>query len=278
MLEKIINFKSIESAIRAECSCMLKEFDDSIKKYLSECIRIYSLSSKLHPDIFRNYKGKYAGKKIVLCAAGPTLNQYEPIEDAIHVAVNRAFLFDKVKFDFIFSCDFRAIKHVINELINYDNENCKKFIGYQDGWGVSDTPESFVQKMNAYRYYTDGFRYPNYKFAVDISLEPLGNFSTIAMQALQFILYTNPAKIYLVGCDVSANGHFSNLNQTKEEIEQNKKDLEQIQDMWLKDWKDFKLFRDIYFTDTSIVSVNPIGLKGLFDEDIYTYNSIKEYL
>lgn len=246
------------------------------KEFLYDLTKTHLQAISLHTKTFSGYKNIYKGKTVVLCGAGPTLNKYIPIENAIHVALNRAFLFDKVDFDYIFACDLRGIQNYMQELADYKPTTCTKFIGYQNCSEITDIPESYTNKFKCKRFYTDVFAYPNCKFTVDISTAPLGNFNSIAFPALQFILYTNPDKIYLVGCDVSTNGHFTNIKQIQEQIDKNIKDLETIQITWLKQWAEFKKFSKIYYPDTSIVSVNPVGLKGLFDDDVYTNNICEE--
>ena len=89
-------------------------------------------TSILHKETFLPYKNLCNGEKdVVVCGAGPTLNKYKPIEGAIHIAVNRAFLFDKVDFDFIFAQDFEGINMVEEQLINYRKGKCIKFLGTQ---------------------------------------------------------------------------------------------------------------------------------------------------
>ena len=71
-----------------------------------------------------------------------------------------------------------------------------------------------------------------------------------------FALWTNPKKIYLVGCDCSG-GYFDDL---KFKISRGK---------LIKSWKKVGRFAKLNYPDTEIISVNPIGLKGLF-KDVYT--------
>jgi hypothetical protein len=40
----------------------------------------------------------------------------------------------------------------------------------------------------------------------------------------------------------------------------------------MRGWNEFKKFASIYYPKTEIISINPIGLKGLF-KDIYTDKS-----
>ena len=101
-------------------------------------------------------------------------------------------------------------------------------------------------------------------FTKDLETQPLGNFGSIAFPAMQFVLYTQPKKIYIVGCDSAPTGHFSG-----EELESNKRALKD--NTYLKiinQWKELKNFASFNYPDIEIISINPVGLKGIF-EDMY---------
>ena len=54
---------------------------------------------------FISYKNKYKNNEIVLLGAGPTLNEFKPMENVIYVGTNRTFKFEKVKLDYLFFQD-----------------------------------------------------------------------------------------------------------------------------------------------------------------------------
>jgi hypothetical protein len=99
---------------------------------------------------------------------------------------------------------------------------------------------------------------------------------------LQFALFGRARKIYLAGCDTYSqlyrNTHFiyaetetpehmnKFLNDTQKEMYYNTK---------IKSYHHIMDFRNLHYPDTKIVTVNPVGLKGLFDEDIYTDSYLK---
>ena len=221
-------------------------------------------TAELHKQTFAGYRNKFAGKTVVLVGAGPSLNKFKPIKNAIYVGLNSALLFDKVKFDFFFTIDNGGIKKIYDKVINYD---CVKFIGDQNLGKNWQIPESVIHKIpNAKRYKTDvGFIS---KFALDIEYEPLANFNTVSLQAMQFILYTNPAKIYLVGIDCSSAGHFTDNNDNHRTFDMASRG-EDV-NVWANDttkyWHQLKEFADTYYPETEIISVNPVGLRGLFTD------------
>lgn len=228
----------------------------------------------LHQKTFLPFKNLCDNEReVVVCGAGPTLQQYKPIEGAVHIALNRAFLYEKVDFDFIYAQDFDGIRMVQKELIDYKGNQCVKLLGTQCG-GKKEIPESLALKCGALRFNTDVYIYRNgnkSQFVADIDSRPVGNMSDVGIAAMQFALYLNPSVLYIVGCDMSG-GHFSNKNQSdlekKQEDDAQEKYWKEEYDKKIEQWKKMKEFAHTYYPDTRIVSVNPVGLKGLF-EDMY---------
>ena len=234
---------------------------------VEESLSTYSL----HQKTFASYKDIYKGKTVVLCGSGPTIRYYKPIEGAVHVALNRTFTYDNIQFDYIFIQDSRSLtENILDELATYREGKCVKFVGTQNGNPVTEIPESYAMNWKAFRYNTDGYAWNlggGGKFVKDISTRSIGNFNTIAFPAMQFILYTNPSKIYLVGCDSARVGHFDRIEQT----DWNAKELDDIYTIIVEQWKKLKVFADFNYPLTEIISINPVGLKGIF-KDVYTEN------
>lgn len=194
------------------------------------------------------------------------------------MGMNRSFLLDNVEFDFLFSIDMLGINSFTEEFINYDNSNhnCIKFIGEQTEGKNRDIPESLFCKLkNARKYKTDIFLTTDNKIPVDIDVLPLWNSNTIAHQVLQFALFCNPKRIYLVGCDCDGpkSGHFIKGSQDKNMFDSFSSNFwnENIKNL-IAGWKKLKEFAETYYPDTQIISINPVGLKGVF-EDLYQKDS-----
>ena len=236
---------------------------------------LYSKTFKLHKETFGNYKNCNNGKTIVLVASGPTVKYFSPIKDALHCAVNGSFMHECVNFDYLFMQDYKAVKPYIENLELNNLKNTERFYGYFSPRVEEFTvPESIAIRHGAKRYYAHSLFWdkeklftPTYDFAHDLTTQPLICHGTVALTALQFLLWTNPKQIYLVGCDVSMGGHFNN-----------KMGAQQIHisglKVWHKGWEKFKKFAEEYYPETQIISINPVGLFGLF-EDYYTENYIK---
>ena len=207
---------------------MIKILRELLKRYIEKTSVINAMNVSttiLHQKTFPQFKNYCNGKDLVVCGAGPTLQKYEPIENAVHIAVNRSFLFEKVDFDFIFAQDMDGIRMVKEELVKYRPGDCVKLLGTQLGT-EKEIPESLAIRCNALRFNTDLYIYKNgfkSKCVHDIDLRALGNMPNVGMSVLQFALYMNPKRIYIVGCDMVGT-HFADGNQTKARIKKVKED------------------------------------------------------
>ncbi|OCG54684.1 hypothetical protein A9G36_07555 [Gilliamella sp. Choc6-1] len=211
--------------------------------------------SKAHMESFAGFKNKFTGQDIVILCTGPTLAKYQPIENTINIGVNRAFRRGDISLDFIFIQDITGLKNDIDAINNYNPETCQKFYGSSITFGAS-IPEKDLIKANAKRYYVGSFFTD---FFPDITSSVFPEYGSVVFSALAFALYTHPKRIYLVGCDVCQNGYFDNDDQNA---------FSSNIDSLLNGWHVFKKFKDQFYPDIEIVSINPIGLKGVF-EDVY---------
>lgn len=224
-------------------------------------------TSKLHEKTFTKFKNIYNHQKdIVILATGPTAAKYKFIDDAIHIGVNRAFQMNNIKnLDYVFIQDFSGKTPIyIDALDNYAKDTCIKFYGLTTEWSDNPNrviPESHAIAANALRYRTDWFNFGGFKckFAYDLTTEPLGCFGSVVFPALQFALWAYPRKIYLVGCDCSTSGYAYN-SQEKNYL---------LPDIMLNAYKQFKIFKNKYYPNVEIISINPVGLRGLFTDIFY---------
>ena len=220
----------------------------------------------LHQKTFLPFKGINEGKDVVLVASGVSADKYMVKKNTIHVGVNRSFQIGNysIPMDYIFIQDYSGkTKEYIDDLDNYRPYDCTKFYGLTNEWIYDPErtiPESHAIKANALRYRTDWANIPGFEpqFAYDISTQPLGCFGSIVFPALQFILWTYPKRIYLVGCDCTTNGYAYD-NKCKNFL---------YTDKIIEAYKKFKSFTNKYYPDIEIISVNPVGLKGIFKEEV----------
>lgn len=222
----------------------------------------------LHQKTFSEFKNRHQGQTVVVVGAGPTLNQFKPIKDAIYVGGNRVFKHDKIKFDYLFAIDKAGLEteneQYYDDFLSYKGNNCIKFVGDQNTGEKFQIPESVILKYNVRRYKTVAGYICN-KLSLDIDSEPLSNYCSVVLQALQFVLFTNPKRIYLVGvdCTTSSMQHFIGSPSVR------KDNQAACDDYNIKGFYEIKQFIKTYYPDIEVISVNPVRLKGLF-KDVYT--------
>jgi len=213
-----------------------------------------------HNKSFASYRAKYTGKTIVIVATGPTLNKYQKIDNAIHVGVNRSYKRQNLALDFIFAQDMNGLKEYIAEINAYRPNECVKFYGYSFDNEAGAIPESYVIQEKANRYYLErGLGKHDFNFNIDNHIFP--EWGSVIFPAVNFALFTMPAKIYLVGCDASSNGYFDSDKQAPFAQFPNLLDLN------IRGWQKIKELQQKHYPNTEIISINPVGLKGIFTDE-----------
>ena len=226
-----------------------------------DMLHIINVARK-HEKAFAEFKGCYTGKKIAIFATGPSLNKYKEIPDLIKIGVNKSFLKENLKLDYLFMQDW-GVREYIDKLDDPKYENIIKFFGVAPEYQFDRTdlslkaniiPESAVLKYKARQYFQhSSYLVSEIHFYKDIETNYIECGGTVALAAMQFALYTNPAEIYIIGCDCSS-GHYANQGGNSKFTH------------LIKPWLKLKEFADIYYPDTKIISVNPVGLKGVFED------------
>ena len=243
-----------------------KKIENKLISMHRECInkiQTAALAASQHSKIFPQFKNKHKGKDCVLVATGPTLNYYEPIKNAIHIGVNSAYKKESINLDYWFAIDFNPIKDYTHELKSiksikffgqsYQTFPCNYYTSY-----FGHIPDSIIFSDNkSYKFYFDQCNFSSLN--IDIETQLLPDLGSSIFQAAYFALYTGVKRIYLVGCDCSNKGHWN-------DTQQNRSNLLNILPL---NWKKFKEFTEKFYPDVEIISINPIGLKGIFKE-IYT--------
>lgn len=262
--------KSIETMDKQDVNCKILETLNLLQEKIYElpelCNRIAQINMStalLHQKTFIPFKGKHTGNDIVIVATGPTAKKYKKIPNAIHIGVNRAIDLG-IELDYLFIQDYSGATDYLTRINSYRSKKCIKFYGLTTEYEPEKKrviPETDAIQASAFRYRTDWMNISGFapRFAYDISAQPLGCFGTIVFPALQFALWTNPRRIYLVGCDVSRDGYFDN-----EKLNVNYLEPDNI----IHCYKKFKDFAKTYYPSTEIISINPVGLKGIFN-DVY---------
>lgn len=214
---------------------------------------------RTNTDTFDSFREINKGKDVVLLATGPSASEYKKINKAIHLGINTSPLLE-IPIDYYFAQDNRAFKkNSVDEVI----DKCKGeiFIGrIADKAAYSRTmiDISGIYRPGIHQYFVNNPCMTE-DLVKDICKHSLTDYYSIVFAALQFALFTSPSKIYIVGCDVS--GKLEHFNEKSKTVVSHSK-------FFKLGYGLFKRFAEIYYPNIEIVSINPIGLKGLF-EDYY---------
>ncbi len=236
-------------------------FVERINNRITATVIGANIIKEKHSKTFPKFKNCNEGKDIVLVASGPTMAYYKSLNDVLHIGVNRAYKNNNINFDYMFAMDYSIGEDTIQNIVNY--EGAEIFLGSfitdtADSWlSKYVIPLKYYNKENVYGYYSEfpaKYGYP------DIECCGLMDFGSVVFGAAQFALYTGAKRIYLVGCDCSS-GYFDGT----------KNNIKGAQFL-IEGWKKFKTYAHTYYPDVEVISINPVGLKGLF-KDVYT----KEY-
>ena len=206
---------------------------------------------------FEPYRNKFRGKKIVILATGATSNYYQPIPDAIHIGLNFAWRKENIILNYLFTNDGQVKKIREDMELGFEKITDGIFISkFMDRIRhcYNNYPEDVSLRFNKINrfYIDDSVDNPIYQ---DICYHPLMCCASVVFAALHFALFTYPKEIYLVGCDSANTGHFYEKNATLPNIDKIKVAYARM-----------KMFAAQHYPETEIISVNPIGLKGLFKE------------
>ena len=242
----------------------IKRKDLDILNNVSMLRKIHEIAVT-HTESFGKYKNAFVNRDVVVLGSGPTLNEYKPIKNAIHVGVNTTY--EAVQLDYLFVSDFDPAYRTQAFYDGIEQLDCEKFFAY---WIAKDhehktCSEWFAQRVGANRFFADRSKT---EFPVDIRYHALGSHGSVIFHALQFALFANPKRIFLVGCDVSDNGHFNGDTTTDHMIARGIT-------KFLYGYEKLKQFASLYYPNTEIISINPIGLKGMF-ADVFNLNKINE--
>lgn len=227
-------------------------------------------ASLCNSETFKQYKCYFEGEDIAICGAGPTLNDYKRKDGVHHIALNRALLNNNINYEWFIADDWDGVSFMQEELIKYD---CVKFFGQHFiGEYFREIPESFVLSCNAKKYYVDnytGINPFNSRFIREIDKMPIGSMPNIALSAMQIALFTHPKRIYIVGCDASRGHYVQPKGIDNETYKRHEKDLKMAvcSAAVIHKWIELKEFASAIYPDVEIVSINPVGLRGIFKDE-----------
>jgi len=209
-----------------------------------------------HKASFSEFKGCNKGKTVAVVGSGPSLNYYTQIEGIPHIGVNATFLKENLTLDYYFT--IHHIPELCEKLKNY---NFIKFFCARTNNSTDHFPE-YILEENGGRIFFNAIDLACTKIHTNIEYYPLMGGYSVIFSALHFALYTRPKRILLIGCDCSKENHFDGSVNCTENY-----DMDYL--FWIDQYHELKKFTSIHYPDTQIISVNPVGLKGMF-HDVYT--------
>jgi len=233
---------------------------NSLLRFIVEYFQILSLAQIYHPMVFEKYKDAFKGKTVYVIGSGPSLDKVKIPKDAIQIGVNGCCFSKNVNLDFLFVQDYQG-QQTQEKFDNYKGNNCHRFYGMHYLDFIKKIPINHIEN-SAERYFFYDFPcvpFP-YEFTFDISHNPFFIYGSTIFVALQFALYGHPNKICIVGCDLK-KGHSTVCKDYQSE-----RDYNFDFDYLMMGWEKFKNFASQLYPDVEIVSVNPVGLKGLFKD------------
>lgn len=270
LTEKVM--AEIEKAyIEADTNIILRKHMDRWEKELRHIrweVEEQAEVCDVNTRTFEKYRGINRGKDVAIVATGPSLNGYKTQNGLTYIGVNRSFLRKDIPFDYLFVQDmgderfaYEEMKKALSSL-----ENVKIMMGrltrrdsaYRNGY-----PENFISDMSSVERFFVSESSTTEPVRQDICHYPLTDCFSVVFPAIHFALFTYPRRLYLVGCDVSGGNHFYADDENKK-------------GNWLLETTDriklgyikMKRFAELYYPETEIVSINPVGLKGLFIDQI----------
>ncbi len=242
---------------------------DVIMDRLTLMTDIYVPAMVQHQKVFPKYRGINRGKTVVITGTGPTFEYYKPMKDVVHIGINRSVFREDIQYDYLFATDYDGEDDLFEKLFSCDYD-LVKFFGVNYNRRSALIPAYLMEQKGVEMYYVEGFHPGIYgttiensrKFAfpLDISAVPFKSYGTTFHVAFQFALWTRPEKIYIVGADSYGKAHAKGLDYGEIPVDCR---------MFIKPWRKIKEFAEAYYPDTEIISLNPVGLKGIF-KDEYT--------
>lgn len=216
---------------------------------------------KLHADLlethqatFQPLREKLRGKDVAVLATGPSLQLFTPWEPLVLAGVNHAIFYTAKPLEYVFVQD-----HVpaILAAYQYSETPCNLIYARHVTYPQFRIDEEEVGGSHAASYYSYSVQSPyRGQFTANVLDQGLYDFTSIIFSALQILLFCTPRNIYLVGCDCSDTHNFINKCRGG------------LHSTLFAPWLALQRFAAEHYPSVRIHSINPIGLKGIF-EDIY---------
>lgn len=204
------------------------------------------------------FKNIHKGQSAIIFATGPTIKQYTPFNNSkncIKIGLNRIYDYPEIlkSLDYYYYGSHYYLDNIHKQKID---KICSAYnfislaSAFENGRSHGDIGRGNITPERALELNSIPFENNLTHFTNDVStFSTLGH--SIVFPPLQHILYMGICKIYLVGCD----GGFTNgVDSGSQELL-----------FW---WKEFVNFKNKYYPQVQIISINPVSLKGWFQDAV----------
>ena len=247
----------------------MKSISNTVAPIVAEEVLRGLAIRELHHETFKNFKFSHYNENVAVIGCGPSVKYYNNEIDAINIALNRALFLENLKFDYMFVWDYLGFKKNDPDFFERikEHKECVKFYGKFINPEITSIPEFPDDNINKIKHFYSCKRWgllgekSKIMLYPDIENYPLADFMSVSFPAIQFALYTHPKALYLVGLDTIQAPNCAGFNNPYNTDEMK------------KGYKQFKRFAELHYPDIEIISVNPVGLKGLF-KDVYTQSYV----
>jgi hypothetical protein len=213
------------------------------------------------------FKNIHSGESAIIFATGPSINEYIPFEgseECIKVGLNRIYVHEDISSDldyYYFGSHYyvdethkkNVDKICLRPTIPGDYNFTKFASAYENGVSHGEINRGNISPEDAIKIGAIPFENNLEYFTNDVA-----NYSTlghsIIFPPLQHILYMGVKIIYLVGCDGGRTDPADFLEYGDPHL--------------IEWWTKFKEFKDEYYKNVKIISINPVSLKGWFQDAV----------
>jgi len=218
--------------------------------------------SKINQHSILPFRGINKGKTAIGLCAGPSLDKYvhkdvDERGDAVLVAGNNLVFKTGIPIDFLFLGVYGRGRPEGYDTSYYPNKKiidkyrCKErkfFAKYRDQPDLGPPLPKREKKVGQYEVDTGA------SFTADVGNYAFGmrQGGTQMFAVLQFLLYTKPRRIILVGCDAANTGYSRRISFKK----RGRQKFERLTHGWVQ----MKTFADMNYPEISLHVHNPIGL------------------
>ena len=220
--------------------------------------------ARRHAAIFPQLRGSLRGRRVALLGSGPSLRQAPALGACLTGACNHSHLFLKDRApDYYFAFDFRG--NVVREALAALPQSTSIFVGSSIS-PLCEAPMQAPEQLQDDPRITIYCDFAGVQPRIELESYPVYQCGTVMHDALHIMLYMAPDVIYLLGCDCTPAGYFDERPNPGNSAE--------LLYSWRRGYTLLRSLQATHRPQTRIISVNPIGLRGVF-EDVYTTAFLK---